>query len=71
MYALASALRGFASSTLRVRVVREDERYAWVVTADLLDAGTPLTIDRAQLAVESDAIESVRHVAGLVSLGGI
>ena len=52
MYALATNLRGFASTQLRVKVTELSDRYAWVVTADLLDAGTPLTLDRAQVAVE-------------------
>ena len=50
MYALASGLVGFPSSSLRVRVVRTDARYVWVVTADLLDAGTPLTLNAGQVA---------------------
>jgi hypothetical protein len=50
MYAVASGLVGFSLSSLRVRVVRVDSFYAWVVTADLADAGTPLTLNREQLA---------------------
>lgn len=51
MYALASSLVGFPSPALRVRVILLSERYAWVVTADLLHAGCPLTLDRAQVAL--------------------
>jgi hypothetical protein len=50
MYALASSLVGFTSSALRVRVTRLDAHYAWVVTADLADAGTALTLNRSQLS---------------------
>lgn len=50
MYALASALVGFTSTALRVRVTRLDAHYAWVVTADLADAGTALTLNRSQLS---------------------
>lgn len=51
MYALANNLRGFASSTLRVRVTRTDATSGnvWVTTADLLDAGTALVVTRAQV----------------------
>jgi hypothetical protein len=47
---LASGLRGFASSSLRVRLVEtlRDGSVA-VVTADLLDAGTPLVLSPSQV----------------------
>lgn len=48
-YALAHNLKGFASSTLRVIVNEQRDGLAWIRTADLLDAGTPLTIDEAQI----------------------
>jgi hypothetical protein len=46
---LATGLRGFRSSALRVRLERTDGTYAWVWTADLCDAGTPLVLDVGQL----------------------
>lgn len=50
-YALAHGLRGFGSNntTLRVRVERAEGNYVWVRTADLRDAGTPLTLDASQV----------------------
>ena len=52
MYAIAHKLIGFSVDgpiSLRVRIVREDAHYVWCRTADLLDAGTPLVLDRAQV----------------------
>lgn len=67
MYAIATGLIGFRSSTLRVRIV-EHLRYGYVnvVTADLLDAGTPLTLDAMQVAPVAES-EVVRHRDGLVA----
>lgn len=48
-YALATALKGFKSSTLRVRVLEVRSGCAFVVTADLSDVGTRLVLDPAQL----------------------
>lgn len=50
--ALASGLRGFPSSILRVRVERIEGSNVWVRTADLLDAGTPLVLDASQVEPE-------------------
>jgi|GEM_PF-3994485 len=54
MYALASNLIGFSSSTLRVKVTRTDRHYAWVMTADLQDAGTWLVLDISQVKFLTD-----------------
>lgn len=48
-YAIASGLVGFPFARLRVRVSEVRSGYAWVRTADLLDAGTPLTLDVGQI----------------------
>ena len=69
MVALASGLVGFPSTTLRVRVTRTEGNYAWVVTADLLDAGTKLVLDASQVSPET-ASEAVRHGCGLVTMEG-
>ena len=68
MYAVASGLRGFRSSTLRVRVTDRRDGLVWVRTADLLDAGTPLVLDEAQVASEAPEMV-VRHCTGLVTFG--
>lgn len=69
-YALASGLRGFAADSLRVKVTRIEGAYAWVVTADLMDAGTPLTLDLSQIAFESEMDScAVRYKDGLVVFG--
>ncbi len=65
MYALATGLKGFESDTLRVKIVRMDDNYAWVRTADLLDAGTVLVLDRSQIMDEEPETALV-HKAGLV-----
>ena len=70
MYALASRLVGFTSTTLRVRVVEIRDGYAWVVTADLASAGVPLTLDADQVEPLDAAASAVRHQAGLVTLAG-
>lgn len=66
-YALASGLRGFASDSLRVKVTRAEGPYVWVVTADLQDAGTPLTLNRSQVVFEEEMkSSSLQHKDGLV-----
>lgn len=72
-YRLAVRLRGFRSTTLRVRIVERHHDgmgrpiQITVCTADLLDAGTFLTLDPAQL--EPEAAETVvSHRSGLVVL---
>lgn len=66
-YALASGLRGFSSSSLRVRIVKvlPDETVA-VRTADLRDAGTLLCLDPAQLTPEVEMSAGVQHRDGFV-----
>lgn len=48
-YRFATNLVGFPSTTLRVKVLEFRDGYAWVVTADLLNAGCPLTLNAAQV----------------------
>lgn len=48
-YAIAHNLNGFSSSSLRVKVTRTDGENVWVVTADLLDAGTAMVLDASQI----------------------
>jgi len=65
MYAVASGLKGFRSSSLRIRVERDLGDVVIARTADLLDAGTPLALDKAQ--VEPDGADTVMvHSDGLV-----
>jgi hypothetical protein len=66
-YAVAHRLIGFRSSSLRVRIVEQLSNGDFnVVTADLLDAGTPLTLSASQ--VEGEALVTVtRHRDGLVA----
>lgn len=52
MYALASGMVGFRSSTLRVRVTDRRDGCVWVITADLLDAGTRLVLNPSQVTPE-------------------
>jgi len=49
-YAIASNLIGFRSNTLRVKVLRSEGNYRWVITADILDAGTRLCLDSSQIS---------------------
>lgn len=51
-YAIANNLKGFPTSSLLVNVIERRDGCAWVVTADLLDAGTPLVLDENQLEAE-------------------
>ena len=67
MYAIATGLRGFRSSSLRVRIERTEGSIVWVRTADLLDAGTPLILDASQVTAE-EAETGLRHKTGLVTL---
>jgi hypothetical protein len=71
MYAVAHGLKGFGTDSLRVRVTRIDvaSNNVWVVTADLRDAGTPLTLDGSQIEPETQG-ETLRHVSGLAELSG-
>ena len=66
MYALASGLRGFQSDSLRVRITRQEPGYVWVITADLLDAGTKLVLDPSQVEPEQPATVTA-HRDGLVA----
>ena len=69
-YAIAKNLRGFRSSTLRVRVLERRAGHVWVRTADLLDAGTPLVLREENVEPEPGAdVAAVRHPAGLVAFG--
>lgn len=64
-YAIARNLRGFKASSLRVKITRSEGAYVWVVTADLLDAGTPLVLDASQIEIlVSETVTS--HKNGLV-----
>lgn len=67
-YALASDLKGFASSTLRVRVTRREGDYVWIITADLRDAGTRLVLRASQVVGEEPEQGLLRHQTGLVFL---
>lgn len=66
-HAIATGLRGFPSSTMRVFVTRISGDYVWVRTADLLDAGTPLTLDISQVEPEAPVMVE-RHADALVWL---
>lgn len=72
LYAIATGLRGFASDSLRVLVVRAEGPNVWVRTADLRDAGTPLVLDASQVTLEEDLPSEgdAVHAAGLVVFGG-
>jgi len=71
VYGLASGLVGFRVDSLRVRILRAEESRVWVITADLLDAGTRLVLDVSQVIPEADCHGPglVRHKDGLVLLG--
>lgn len=66
-YGLATGLRGFRSSRLRVAILRREGDTVWVRTADLLDAGTPLTLRWQQIAPLGDDHPEMMHRSGLVS----
>lgn len=67
-YAFAPVV-GFEISYIRVRVTRIDERSnnAWCFTADLVDAGTPLTLDLDKLEWENETAEVMIHRYGLLA----
>lgn len=75
-YALASRLVGFPSDRLRVRVSEVRDGCAWIRTADLLDAGTPLVLDVSQIEplpepgpgswAKRDEEQNERHAGDLV-----
>ena len=65
-FAVARNLRGFRSTTLRVKVTRSEGNYRWVVTADLLDAGTALVLDASQVEAEEPEMVQI-HKNGLVA----
>lgn len=66
VYALAHGLIGFASDTLRVKVTERRNGYVWVITADLLDAGCPLTLNENQVEfIEAETVQM--HKTGLVA----
>lgn len=69
-YAIASGLVGFRSSTFRVRVTEQRNGVAWVMTADLLDAGTRLVLDASQVSPEPHSMPVFRHRHGLVAFTG-
>jgi hypothetical protein len=68
MYGIANGLIGFPSTSLRVRVTREEGNLVWVVTASLLDSGTKLVLDSSQVVKDSPAT-TMAHVTGLVTFG--
>ena len=55
-HAFAHNLIGFKASTLRVRVLGSNDRYVWVITADLLDAGTRIVLDQTQIEPIIEAV---------------
>ena len=71
-YALAHNLIGFYGfdrqpvRTLRVKVTEVRGPYVWIVTADLVDAGTPLTLDASQVQ-PFEAETATYHREGLVA----
>lgn len=66
-YGVARNLIGFRSTTLRVRIEREEFGMVWVRTADLLDAGTTLVLDAKQVEPETDYREEVQYKGGFVT----
>lgn len=72
-YALATGLKGFGpnTSTLRVHVLEVRDGVAFVITADLADAGTRLVLNPSQLEPEGSELAAVgvSHASGLVVLG--
>jgi hypothetical protein len=67
--ALAHNLRGFRATTLRVIVEEARDGHVWVRTADLLDAGTALVLNAAQVTPIDEPAPAVRHTNGLITLG--
>ena len=68
-YALATALKGFRATALRVVVTRREAGLVWVRTADLLDAGTSLVLKASQVSDLPEASATLTHRGGLVSFG--
>lgn len=68
-YAIAHNLIGFRSSSLRVKVTRQEPGYVWVITADLLDAGTKMVLDPSQVEAEQPVTYPI-HQTGLVAFAG-
>jgi len=69
MYAIAYGVVGFLSTSIRVRVIEQRDGYAWVVTASVLDAGTPLTLNSSQIEMEWEwEDDAVVHADGLITL---
>ena len=65
-HVFANNLRGFRSSSLRVRITRIEGHDVFVVTADLLDSGTALVLDDSQIGEEVECV-SLIHREGLVA----
>jgi len=65
-YAIATKLRGFSVTELRVKVTRQQGDYTWVTTADLLDCGTHLVLDTSQVRQEEPETVLI-HKDGLVA----
>lgn len=64
-YAIAHNLIGFRSTTLRVKIERiANESNINVRTADLLDAGTPLTLDPVRHQLENEVAETYEMAKG-------
>lgn len=59
VHALAHRLVGFQSSTLRVRIEEWRDGCAWIVTADLLDAGTSLVLDISKVEFTAETQEAL------------
>jgi hypothetical protein len=66
-YAIASGLVGFPLESLRVRVIGTQVGVVFVVTADLIDAGTHLVLDPDQLRAIEPEVDLV-YSQGLVRL---
>ena len=65
-YGIANGLVGFSNDRLRVRIERTDGRYVWCRTADLADAGTPLTLDASQVEPLNEEGHTTSHRSGFV-----
>ena len=65
MYAIANNLKGFKVTSLRVKVTRREGDCVWVITADLVDAGTPLVLSTEQVKDEQPET-AIAHKTGLV-----
>ncbi len=66
-YAIATDLKGFPTSTLRVKITRFiGYGHYNVITADLRDSGTQLVLTEDQLQPCDDTTETWIHKDGLV-----